>query len=139
VIGQRSSVSGVTIRPVASYWRRHQVGLVPPLPPDDDEKHAYVQRNLPYLTTVLAIGSGCLIISQVRFEASDPLVTWPFMAFTFTYLIYQLISLPVNFTGRGFDLPAHQAFIRAWRPSSYPTVDIHMPICGEPIDLLRNT
>jgi cellulose synthase/poly-beta-1,6-N-acetylglucosamine synthase-like glycosyltransferase len=139
VIGQRSSASGVTIRPVASYWRRRQVGLVPPLPPDEGEKYAYVQRNLPYLTTILAIGSGCLIISQIRFESSDLLVAWPFLAFTLTYLIYQVISLPVNFTGRGFDLPAHQAYISAWRPPSYPTVDIHMPICGEPIDLLRNT
>src|SRR5262249_15601774 len=60
-------------------------------------------------------------------------------AFTLTYLCYQVISLPVNFTGRGFDLAAHQAFIRAWRPRSYPTVDIHLPICGEPIELLRNT
>jgi cellulose synthase (UDP-forming) len=139
VIGQRSSVAGLAARPVAAYRRRRQTGLVPPRPPDDNEKYAYIQRNLPYLTTILTIGSGCLIISQVRFEASDPLVTWPFMAFTLTYLIYQVISLPVNFTGRGFDLAAHHAFIRAWRPPSYPTVDIHLPICGEPIELLRNT
>ena len=69
MIGQRSSVAGIAVRPVAAYRRRRQVGLVPPPPPDDNEKYSYVQRNLPYLTTVLAIGSACLIISQVRFEA----------------------------------------------------------------------
>jgi cellulose synthase (UDP-forming) len=112
--------------------------LIPPLPPDDEEKYGYIDRNLPYLTTVLVIGSACLIISQVRFETHDP-VLWPFLLFTVTYAVYQLISLPVNFTGRGFDLAAHQARIRAWRPAAYPSVDIFLPICGEPAAVLRNT
>jgi cellulose synthase/poly-beta-1,6-N-acetylglucosamine synthase-like glycosyltransferase len=107
-------------------------------PPDDHEKYAYTDRNLPYLTITLAVSGTCLIISQVRFEAGSPLL-WPFVAFTATYLIYQVISLPVNFTGRGFDLAAHRARVRAWRPAGHPGVDIYLPICGEPIDMLRNT
>jgi len=118
--------------------RREHQHLVLPEPPDDDEKYSYIQRNLPYLTTVLVIGSACLIISQIRFELHD-LVLLPFLLFTGTYVIYQMISLPVNFAGRGFDLAAHQARIAAWRPSSHPDVDIFLPICGEPIELLRNT
>ena len=123
----------------AAVGRRHeQVSLVLPEPPDDNEKYAYIQRNLPYLTTVLVIGATCLIVSQLRFELQD-LVLLPFLAFTGTYIVYQMISLPVNFAGRGFDLAAHQARIRAWHPLSYPGVDIFLPICGEPIELLRNT
>ncbi len=123
----------------AAVDRRHgPVGLVLPEPPDDDEKYAYIQRNLPYLTTVLVLGASCLIVSQLRFEFQD-LVLLPFLAFTGTYIVYQMISLPVNFAGRGFDLEAHQARIEAWRPDSYPRVDILLPVCGEPIDLLRNT
>ena len=45
----------------------------------------------------------------------------------------------MNFAGRGFDLAAHQARIAAWHPPAYPGVDIYLPICGEPIELLRNT
>jgi cellulose synthase/poly-beta-1,6-N-acetylglucosamine synthase-like glycosyltransferase len=118
--------------------RREHPHLVLPEPPDDEEKLSYVQRNLPYLTTALVIGSACLIISQIRFELHD-LALLPFLLFTGTYIIYQMISLPVNFAGRGFDLASHQARIAAWRPSSYPDVDIFLPICGEPIELLRNT
>ncbi|HXZ73364.1 MAG TPA: cellulose synthase catalytic subunit [Streptosporangiaceae bacterium] len=112
--------------------------LVPPHPPSDEEKYAYLDRNLPYLTTGLVVSATCLIISQIRFEAHNPAL-WPFMVFTATYVIYQAISLPVNFTGRGFDLAAHQARIRAWHPAAYPSVDIYLPICGEPIEMLRNT
>jgi cellulose synthase (UDP-forming) len=111
---------------------------VPPAPPDDVEKYSYVQRNLPYLTTVILIGSSCLIFSQLRFEAHDPALL-PFLLFTATYIIYQAISLPVNVTGAGFDLAAHRARIGAWHPTSYPDVDLYLPICGEPIELLRNT
>jgi cellulose synthase (UDP-forming) len=130
----KSPVSAVA----AADRRGSQTSLVLPQPPDDAEKYSYVQRNLPYLTTVLVIGASCLIISQARFEAQD-LVLAPFMVFTATYAIYQLISLPVNFAGRGFNLAVHQARIQAWHPLSYPGVDIYLPICGEPIELLRNT
>jgi cellulose synthase (UDP-forming) len=139
VSGLRAASTGTVARPVIPVATRPQPrGLVPPRPPDDDEKYSYTQRNLPYLTTVILIGSICLIFSQVRFEAHDP-VLLPFTLFTAIYVIYQATSLPVNFAGRGFDLGAHQARIRAWQPPSYPDVDIYLPICGEPIELLRNT
>ncbi len=112
--------------------------LVPPRPPDDDEKYGYLQRNLLYLTTVILLGSVCVIISQLRFELHD-LALSPFLIFTAVYVLYQAISLPVNFAGRGFDLAAHQARIAAWRPETYPGLDVYLPICGEPIELLRNT
>ena len=112
--------------------------LVVPRPPDDDEKYAYLERNLPYLTTTIVISATCLIISQIRFELQDPAL-WPFTVFTVTYVLYMLTGLPVNFTGRGFDLAAHRARIQAWQPSRYPDVDIFLPICGEPIEVLNNT
>ncbi|MBV9095840.1 MAG: glycosyltransferase, partial [Streptosporangiaceae bacterium] len=131
--------TGTIARPtVPASPRQGQRGLVPPHPPDDDEKYLYIQRNLPYLTTVISIGSCCLIFSQIRFETHD-LVLSPFLLFTAVYVVYQAISLPVNFAGRGFDLAAHQARIGQWRPPSYLDVDIYLPICGEPIELLRNT
>ncbi len=107
-------------------------------PPDDREKNLYLDRDLAYLATILTIGAACLIISQLRFELNSPLAI-PFMVFTGAYVIYQAISLPVNFTGRGFSVAAHQQLVRGWRPASYPDVDIHLPICGEPVDLLANS
>ena len=112
--------------------------LVLPPPPDDAEKYSYLQRNLPYLTTILAISAACLIISQLRFELQDPAL-WPFMIFTGSYALYQVICLPVNFSGRGFDLAAHQALAGSWNPPAYPGVDVFLPICGEPVEMLRNT
>jgi cellulose synthase (UDP-forming) len=118
--------------------RHRRSSLVLPPPPDDEEKYAYAHRNLLYLTTSLIIGSACIVVSQVKFEEHDP-VPWPFMVFTATYILYQLTSLPVNFIGRGFNMAAHQARVRAWFPFWFPSVDIYLPICGEPIPVLGNT
>jgi cellulose synthase (UDP-forming) len=112
--------------------------LVLPQPPDDTEKYSYLQRNLPFLTTTIVISAACLTISQIRFELHDTAM-WPFMVFTATYVLYLLTGLPVNFTGRGFNFAAHQERIAAWHPSRYPDVDIFLPICGEPIEVLHNT
>jgi cellulose synthase (UDP-forming) len=109
-----------------------------PAPPDSREKYSYTERNLAFLTMTVALGAACLVFSQVRFELASP-AAWPFLVFTGVYVIYQVISLPVNFTGRGFDLAGHQSRIAAWLPASYPEVDIFLPICGEPIEVLRNT
>jgi cellulose synthase (UDP-forming) len=109
-----------------------------PRPPDSAEKYSYVERNLAFLAMTLLLGAACLVFSQLRFELTSA-VPWPFLVFTGVYVIYQVISLPVNFTGRGFDLAAHQARIAQWRPAVQPGVDILLPICGEPIEVLRNT
>jgi cellulose synthase (UDP-forming) len=117
---------------------QRQSRLVLPQPPDDAEKYAYVERNLGYLAMILVIGASCLIYSQLRFELHSPAL-WPFLAFTATYIAYQAISIPVNFTGKGFDLAGHKARIASWSPQSHPSVDIFLPVCGEPVEVLRNT
>ena len=80
--------------------------LVLPKPPNDEEKYLYIHRNLFFLATTMVIGASTVIISQVDFETHNPL-PWPFVVFTVTFFAYQVISLPVNFTGSGFDQAAH--------------------------------
>lgn len=109
-----------------------------PEPPDDLEKESYAWRSLPYLTSALATSSVCIIIAQAWFEVRNP-IALPFAVYTLIYLIYQAVSLPVNFAGRSFELQAHTARVARWQPARYPTVDIFLPICGEPIGVLRNT
>jgi cellulose synthase (UDP-forming) len=118
--------------------RHRRSKLVLPAPPDDIEKYIYLDRQLFYLATSLVIGAGTLVVSQVEFERHSR-VPWPFLLLTLTFVLYQLTSLPVNFTGRGFDIQAHRLRIRTWLPLWYPSVDIYLPICGEPIEVLRNT
>jgi cellulose synthase/poly-beta-1,6-N-acetylglucosamine synthase-like glycosyltransferase len=109
-----------------------------PAPPTDAEKVSYGSRSLLYLTVALTISAACAITAQAWFEVRNPIV-WPLAIYTGLYLIYQAVSLPVNFAGGHFDLAVHQERVAGWLPSEYPVVDILLPICGEPIEVLRNT
>jgi hypothetical protein len=123
--------------------RHRQVGLVLPRPPDDAEKASYGGRLLPLLATALAVSALCVVVAQVRLEAAHP-VLLVFSGYTAVYIACQLLKLPVNFGGSGFggsgfSLDAHVLAVQGWQPARWPDVDIFLPVCGEAIELLRNT
>ena len=109
-----------------------------PVPPSDAEKDLYADRNLALIVRTSLASFGALLISQARFVTQIPplLALAPLIAFT---LAYYIISLVVNFGTKGFDMDAHHRRVRDWRPRSYPTLDVFLPVCGEPVEVLRNT
>jgi cellulose synthase (UDP-forming) len=116
---------------------RHRSATVPPAPPNDAEKYSYDWRSLPYLATILTIAFLSAMGSQIWFEVK--VGAWPLSWFTLLGAAAFVFSLPLCFTGRGHNIRGHVLRVRAWRPASWPTVDIYLPICGEPIEILRNT
>lgn len=90
------------------------------------------------LTTASLLSMGCLLVSQYRLISSAPLL-WlcaPLLAFT---VFYYLTSLWVNLFTHDFDLARHRQLVLDWRPGVHPRVDIFLPVCGEPIQVLHNT
>jgi cellulose synthase (UDP-forming) len=71
----------------------------------------------------------------------------PFYSYFITPLflllsIYHLTSFGLNLFYRQFDLRHHRMKVKFWLVSSHdrqPPVDIFLPICGEDLDVLRNT
>lgn len=124
-----------TFRPTAS--KPQSPGLLP-TPPSDAEKYAYVRRRLPVLTITSVISMGCLVLSQFRLTYSTPLL-WLFAPLLTFTLIYYLISLRVNLFTRDFDVERHRRLVSEWRPDIHPPVDVFLPVCGEPIEVLHNT
>ncbi|WP_443066276.1 glycosyltransferase family 2 protein [Streptomyces sp. NBC_01262] len=135
--GHRAQGQPMSRRRAAEKSRVAQLGLLPE-PPSDGEKYAYARRHLWVLTVSSVISFCCLAFSQYKLAQSNPLL-WlyaPPLVFT---VIYYLISLRVNGFTPDFDLKAHKALVRSWRPEVYPTVDVFLPVCGEPIEVLHNT
>lgn len=117
---------------------RHRNDDAPlPAPPDDHEKYSYVDRYLPYLALVIISGNCSIIASQSAMEFAYHV--WLLIPYTVFGLLYVSVSIIANFTGKGFDILAHQARVQDWSPSPYPDVDIYLPICNESLELLRNT
>jgi hypothetical protein len=97
-----------------------------PEPPTDAEKASYPWRSLPSLTAAVWLGTLCVIAAQLLFETRNlgslPVAAGIFGSYTVIYLAHQLLSLPVQQAGPGFDLAVHQALVRSWRPARLPSV-----------------
>lgn len=125
-----------TVTPRGRHHRR--TGLVLPEPPHDREKASYAWRSLPILAAALGGCALCVIVSQVWWEVCYPVLAI-FSWYTIIFIAYQALSVPANVAARSFDLSAHVRRVSSWRPACYPDVDIYLPICGEPVTVLRNT
>jgi cellulose synthase (UDP-forming) len=119
----------------AGRHRRYSALLQPP--PTDAEKQVYASRSLPYLAVSLTIAFAAGFTSQVLFEINSGF--WAFGVFTAWGAIAFAMSMPLAFAGRGFSMGAHRDLVAAWDPPAYPSVDVFLPVCGEPIEVLRNT
>jgi cellulose synthase (UDP-forming) len=117
---------------------RREAILVLPETPDHIEKASYAWRSLPFLATALVVSSLCIVVAQLWFEIRNP-IALPYVVYTGLFAIYQIVSLPSNFAGQNFDLAKHDYLVAEWAPWWFPTVDIFLPICGEPIEVFRNT
>ena len=124
----------------AGVKHRRREGSLPllPVPPGEAEKASYSDRNIALILRASLFSFGALLISQARFIITAPplLVFAPLLAFT---VVYYVISLFVNAGTRGFDTAEHRALVNAWDPVPYPSLDIFLPVCGEPVEILHNT
>ncbi len=116
---------------------RGEVPPVLPVPPLDQEKHSYVRRHIWILTACSALSFPPLVYSQVRMVEHTPwfILYAPFAAFG---TLCFLLSLIIDEMSRSFDLAEHQRIVAAWAPRRYPSVDVFLPVCGEPIEVIRN-
>ncbi|MDX6744727.1 glycosyltransferase family 2 protein [Actinocorallia sp. A-T 12471] len=109
-----------------------------PQPPTDDERESYAARHLWILTITSGISMACILVSEVKFAQT---IDWawafiPFMVFT---LIYFLVGVRIDWFSKPFDRVKHTRLVRNWKPEQYPSVDVFLPVCGEPIEVLHNT
>lgn len=119
--------------------RHRKYGLDVPDAPTDREKTGYADRNLALIIRTSLASFGALLISQVRFVFLSPALTWFFLPFVAFTIAYYVISLCVNVRTRGFDEAAHRKLVASWSPSRYPSLDVFLPVCGEPLEVLYNT
>ncbi|MFC8363292.1 glycosyltransferase family 2 protein [Streptomyces griseorubiginosus] len=112
-------------------------GLLP-APPDDREKVSYVRRHTWVLTYSSLVGFVCLVISQVRAAATSVWI-WAYIPLLVLSLVSYLISFRLDAFTPSFDLRGHRRLVKGWQPERYPDVDVFLPVCGEPIEVLHNT
>jgi cellulose synthase (UDP-forming) len=108
-----------------------------PRPPTRTEKYGYFRHRRPYVFAWLLIAAAGILYGYMRVATKS----W----WTSPALMLLAVMVPpviVNFWLRigkpRLTLSGHHAIARAYQ-YGYETVDVFLPSCGEPVDLLDNT
>ncbi|SPQ22639.1 0a405a10-4426-4c9b-b3d3-717f39b25744 [Thermothielavioides terrestris] len=123
-----------------TYCPREEPGLVLPTSPTDDEKLKYLSTNRIPLYVFGVFSFLTLSAGMWLFAISAPIFYWygVFVAFLNIYLI---ISYFVGVVGRDWDYTTHQQIVQQYpiNEDTAPTVDVYLPCCSEPLEILENT
>lgn len=95
-------------------------------------------RHLWVLTFGSLLSFATLAASQFLFTKSSPWF-WPVLPPLALVTADYLISIYLDGFSKDFDIKAHRRLVRRWRPAIKPSVDVFLPVCGEPIEVLHNT
>ena len=111
--------------------------MVIPHPPTDAEKLSYLRTNrLPFYA--LGIFSFVVLIAGVwLFTLAHPYFFW-FSLFAATLTFYLAVSYLIGVFGKDFDYEHHLDVLSTHKHYT-PAVDVYLPACGEPLEILRNT
>ena len=123
-----------------NYCPREEPELVIPSSPTDKEKYSYVRMNraplmLCGILSLLSLAAGAWL-----FVKAAPYFAW-YALYAFLSEIYLFGSFFVTIMGKRFDKTAHNKILEEnpILPETAPTVDIFLPVCKEPIEILENT
>lgn len=109
-----------------------------PTAPTDAERDGYFARYLGWLTLLGLMGTVGLTYSSARFGITHHRAA-PYLLVVAVAVVGVLISLRVNAFTRDDSLHEHRARVEGWCPPSTASVDVFLPVCGEPLEVLRNT
>jgi cellulose synthase (UDP-forming) len=112
--------------------------VVLPDPPTDQEKLSYLRRRSWVLVLCGIFSFPPLIFGQVELVGHNHWF-WLYVPFMIAGALLFVLPLITDGMSRNFDYDAHQRLVADWRPVTYPSVDVFLPVCGEPEELLRNT
>lgn len=114
--------------------------LILPICPNDEEKYCYLRTNrIPlYILGIFAFLS--LSTGMWLFTICSYIFAW-FGFFVVLLQFYLIVSYFVGVVGTDYDFKGHQEILRnhAITPDNAPTVDIFLPCCMEPMEILENT
>ncbi|KAH6898001.1 family 2 glycosyl transferase [Thelonectria olida] len=139
-------------KPKPGFFRRIYVGfrniyspleeppLVLPIAPNDTEKLDYIHMGRFVffffgILSFLALGAGMWL-----FTITAPFYTW-YALFAGIICLYLLLSYGIGICGKDYDYKAHLDRIAAHpiTEETAPTVDVFLPCCYEPLEILENT
>lgn len=107
--------------------------------PNLSEKYLYLRSGRNELYRLSAVTTLILVVGMSLFVSVNP---WflPYTFFVFVTAFYLAVSYGIGLLAKDFDFNRHKYLVNKWFDRSCrEEVDIFLPICGEPLQVLANT
>ncbi|KAI8898048.1 nucleotide-diphospho-sugar transferase [Globomyces pollinis-pini] len=111
--------------------------IILPCCPSDEEKLLYLKANTTPLISYLLFSFVTMMCGMWLFTISYP----AFFVFAFLnlyFMFYLVLSYTTGIMGPDYDYNNHVDLVEAGL-TNFPSVDIYLPVCGEPLEVLNNT
>ncbi|KAF9012615.1 nucleotide-diphospho-sugar transferase [Cyathus striatus] len=113
--------------------------VILPAPPTDEEKYLYASTRRTPLYLFGTFSFLSVSVGMWFFAISSNMFYW-FGVFVALIQIYLTISYVVGYFGKDFDIDEYKKLIAEHSyTSDFPLVDIYLPCCKEPLEVLENT
>ena len=108
-------------------------------PPSTPEKYLYLNSSRRLIYGFGFVSMLFLFCGNLIFIYYNP-IFFAYLIFVLITFFYLVLSYLVGFAGDEFDFKLHQSRVSRWIDwASTASVDIFLPVCGEPVDIIRNT
>ena len=108
-----------------------------PQPPDDRELYWYFGPQRRWVLICTSFAFVLTATSMLGFSLRTPAL-WAFLAVLTLNLVAFVLSCVNSLRTRRLTRRSHEVLLRAWQPAETPSVDLFLPTCGEPAELLDN-
>jgi cellulose synthase (UDP-forming) len=109
-----------------------------PVPPTDQEKYEYLTSKKRWVMVVQLVACAFVTFSTVRFIRHVDYTEW-FCVPVVISGAWALVSFATTTQGRRDTQASHDLKVALYAPAEYPSIDVFLPSCGEPLEVIENT
>ncbi|MFD9596707.1 glycosyltransferase family 2 protein [Kitasatospora sp. NPDC059973] len=108
-----------------------------PQPPSDQELYWYFGPQRRWVLVLTSLAFVFTAATMFTFSLRTPAL-WGFLAVLALNVVALGLSSVNSLRQRRLTRQSHEVLVHAWNPGELPTVDLYLPTCGEPLDVLEN-
>ncbi|MER5635430.1 cellulose synthase catalytic subunit [Kitasatospora sp. NPDC002227] len=108
-----------------------------PAPPNDQELYWYFGPQRRWVLVCTSLAFSFTAVTMLTFALRTPAL-WAFLAVLALNLAALALSSLNSLRTRRLTRQSHEVLVSAWQPAEAPSVDLYLPTCGEPLDILAN-
>lgn len=124
--------------PVAGSAAPSQRSPRPVAAPTDREVYYYFGPQRRWVSLFMTAAFALAAISLFRFSLNSPWLL-PILVVLAINVFASILSMVSGLNRRRIDRADHEALLAGWSPAVVPSVDVFLPTCGEPLEILANT